>query len=52
VGKKIIIREEGKEKKKSRERDGKGGEKEMMGNAVNIFFNGDGELFTAPISTI
>ena len=51
VGGKVVIREERKEKKKSRERDGKEGEYEMMGNAVNVFFDGDGEPFTTPIFT-
>jgi len=52
VGGKVIVREKGKEKKKSRERDRKGGEEEIIRNVVNIFFNGDSELFITPISTI
>ena len=48
----MVVREEEKEKKKSRERDGKEGEYEMMGNAVNVFFGGDGESFIASIFTI
>ena len=48
----MIIREEEKEKKKSRKRDKKKDKSEIIENAVNIFFGGDGESFTALISTI
>ncbi len=48
----MIIREEEKEKKKSRKRDKKKDKSEIIENAVNIFFGGDGEPFTTPIFTI